>query len=812
MLFKQHIRFLALSLFTATVLAQTNTNEPHIGYLYPSGAQQGTAVEITAGGQFLRDTNEVFVSGEGVHASIIKYFKPVVNLNKEERQLIQKRLKELQEKRTAELKAKDLNSPAPKENITEKENEKTKESKKESGIDTNEVKMPELPLLYNIENKSPAELIHISNVLFGSGQRKQPNRQIAETVLIKIVIDANAPPGDRELRIRTAAGLTNPMVFQVGLLREVRELEPNKRKGAADRRNTQKLPTEQPLDLPVLLNGQIMPGDVDVFRFRAVKGQQLVIETHARSLIPYLADAVPGWFQATLALYDSGGREVAFADDYRFNPDPVLFYLIPQNGEYELEIRDSIYRGREDFVYRIAVGELPFITQMYPLGASVGVKTEAAIEGWNLPSPVLPLDTEPGDKRIRQTSCRKENLLSNLVSYAVDTLAECDENEPNNTAENAQPIRPPIIVNGRIGKPGDIDVFRFEGLAGDKIAAEVYARCLNSPLDSLLRLTDESGKVIAWNDDFVSKDEQLHKDTVGLLTHHADSYLVAELPKDGNYLVHLADSQNHGGDAYGYRLRVAEAKGDFTLRLTPSSIGVRSGATVPVCLHVLRKDGFNGEIEVALKDAPAGFKLSGSRIPAGSDRVRMTITVPREAPDKPVALQLQGIARIDGETIVRPVIPSEDVMQAFLYRHLVLSQQLLVSVQKTRWPTPPIELANNIPIRISAGGTFNVLMKTPRRPMLREIELQLNEAPKGITLRDVNVVPEGLAFKLAVEKNTFRNGFEDNLIIEAFREAPPRSQSGKVTDKKKQRISVGFLPAVPIKIVAIPNGESAGLP
>ena len=45
----------------------------------------------------------------------------------------------------------------------------------------------------------------------------------------------------------------------------------------------------------------------------------------ARELVPYLADAVPGWFQATLVLYDKKGKEVAYADDYRFNPDPTEY-------------------------------------------------------------------------------------------------------------------------------------------------------------------------------------------------------------------------------------------------------------------------------------------------------------------------------------------------------------------------------------------------------------------------------------------------------------------------------------------------------
>jgi len=600
------------------------------------------------------------------------------------------------------------------------------------------------------------------------------------------------------------------MVFQVGLLPEIRELEPNNRQAYPVLPNLSKvlnLPKEKPLELPVLLNGQIMPGDVDRFRFRAEQGQQLVIETQARSLIPYLADAVPGWFQATVALYDARGNEVAFADDYRFNPDPVLFYQILKAGEYELEIHDAIYRGREDFVYRIAVSEQPFITQTFPLGGRVGVKTLASIDGWNLPTTRLPLDTQPGGDCIRQTAYYKVHStpyggkqFSNSIPYAVDTLPECNETESNDTVKDAQRIDLPKIINGRIDRPGDVDVFRLEGRAGDEVVAEVYSRRLNSPLDSLLRLTDASGNVLEWNDDYMIKDSHLHKNMMGLVTHHADSYLMAALPKDGAYYVHLADSQNHGGQPYVYRLRIVPKGGDFALRVTPSSFSVRAGGIVPVCVHALRKDGFDGEIKVVLKDALAGFKLNGGRIPAGNDSVRMTLTAPAKAPEQPVALRLEGRANIGGHTVSHPAFGADDVMQAFLYRHLVPAQELLVSVQKARWGMPPVELLRRGPVRIPAGGSAQVRIRTQKRSNLREMRLELNGAPEGLTLHDVTIVPEGLAFQLKADKDAMQSGFADNLIVEALREFTPKQQEGKPATQKR-RYSMGFLPAIPIEIV-----------
>ena len=228
----------------------------------------------------------------------------------------------------------------------------------------------------------------------------------------------------------------------------------------------------------MLLNGQIMPGDVDRFRFRARQGQQLVIETPAPGdLIPYLADAVPGWFQATLALYDAEGNEVAFADDYRFHPDPVLFFEVPEDGEYELEIRDAIYRGREDFVYRITVGECRSSRASSRWAAGPATATAAVDRRAGTcrrTSCRSMRDTGPGDPS-GSRRCGRTDAISNRVPFAVDTLPECLEAEPNDTPTDAQPVTLPRIVNGRIDRPGDVDVFRFDGRAGDEMVAEVTA-------------------------------------------------------------------------------------------------------------------------------------------------------------------------------------------------------------------------------------------------------------------------------------------------------------------------------------------------
>ena len=46
---------------------------------------------------------------------------------------------------------------------------------------------------------------------------------LVETVTLEVTIDRDADPGERELRLQTESGLSNPLVFCVGQLPEVAE-------------------------------------------------------------------------------------------------------------------------------------------------------------------------------------------------------------------------------------------------------------------------------------------------------------------------------------------------------------------------------------------------------------------------------------------------------------------------------------------------------------------------------------------------------------------------------------------------------------
>ena len=401
---------------------------------------------MVVGGQLLNGATNAYVSGTGVQAAVLEYAKP---LTQREINELRQKLKELQDKRAVAQTNRTEYAPALAPGLTN--------------------------AVWTVEDETMVREIREK---LAASQKRQANPAIAETVTLRITLAPNAELGEHELRLKTQLGLSNPLVFCIGQVPEFDEKAATEIKDVGFRKGMQTKPTrtEMNIALPATVNGQILPGGVARYRFPARSGQRLVIAAAARELIPYLADAVPGWFQASLSLLDAQGHELAYADHFRFHPDPVLYCEVPKDGDYVVEIRDTLYRGREDFVYRITIGELPFLTDVFPLGGQIGGLTTVKLTGWN-----LPVDSLAQVFKVPTTyavSAHGGGRVSNHVPFVADTLPECLNMETNNSPATAEPVALPIIINGRIDQPGHAHVYSFEGRAGQDIVTEVLARRL----------------------------------------------------------------------------------------------------------------------------------------------------------------------------------------------------------------------------------------------------------------------------------------------------------------------------------------------
>ncbi len=747
------ILFLFAAIFFVPASLAQQSRDPRLGYVYPAGGQRGTTVEVTIGGRLLDGTKEALVSGSGVKATIVGVRKPIP----------QKRLNELRDylgearKKIAEAKTLPMFKTDRVEWITS--------TLKEAGASEEEIQQ-----FFQMRKER-------------SDPKRQQNLQLADRATVKLEIAADAPAGPRDLRLLTPAGISNPLVFCVSGLPEQSESEPED--GAA-----KEVPR---VKLPAILNGQILPGEIDRFDFDAARGTRIVVAVHARDLIPYLADAVPGWFQPVVALYDPKHKEVAYADDFRFGPDPVLAYDVREAGVHRLEIRDALYRGREDFVYRIAAGTIPFVTGIFPLGGHVGTPATVDVSGWNLNFSRMkfPAQNEEG---IHPVNSLSNGFAIGDVAYAEDAFRESTEREPNSDQARAQKVELPIIVNGRIDAPGDTDVFSFTCKPGEEIVAEVTARRVNSPVDSWLKITDSAGKQLAFNDDNEDKGS-------GLLTHHADSRLSFTASAEGTYFARIGDSQHKGGPEYAYRLRISAPRPDFALRIVPSAINARTGALVPVTIYALRKDGFSGDIALALKDAPPGFLLEGACIPAGTDKIRATLACPLVATERPLSLVVEGHARIGETDITRKAVPADDLLQAFFYHHLVPAKELLVTVVGPKSGKVPIHVVGDAPMKLPVGGVGKTVLSSKGRPPfnLAEAQAQLVDPPEGISVEGLSAAEGGAALSFRADSSTVKPGTKGNLIVELFGEKTPPPKEGQ--KPVKNRWSMGYLPAIPFEVV-----------
>lgn len=99
------------------------------------------------------------------------------------------------------------------------------------------------------------------------------------------------------------------------------------------------------ISAPVVVSGSLgEAGDPQAFRFSAKKGDQRTIRVESRSL-GFLLDAV-------VKIVDSTGKVLSETDDTSKQPDPVVSFTAPADGDYDIRIFDLYGEGGMRYAYR----------------------------------------------------------------------------------------------------------------------------------------------------------------------------------------------------------------------------------------------------------------------------------------------------------------------------------------------------------------------------------------------------------------------------------------------------------------------------
>jgi WD40 repeat protein len=521
---------------------------------------------------------------------------------------------------------------------------------------------------------------------------------------VELTIAPDARVGTHRFGVRTPLGTPASQSFAVSAYAETNSVEPDDD------------PAKAPVvALPATLLGAIdRPGDVDHFRINAKPGRRLVFETTARALGSNL--------DGTLAILDEGGKVLAEAQAWNGGLDPLLIFEAPRDGVYTLRVVDAQFGGSGNHFYRIQGGAIPYVRSVFPLGVQAGTSAESALamQGPNLDDiKALPLSeaasAEPGTiLRVPATAPGAARPL-NTKSVVVAEGPQAVEAEGNDEPAKAGPVAVPGGVSGRIGKPGDVDHFRFEAKKGRRLVAEVFGRRLGTPVDTVIEVLDANGKPVPravlrpveetevafrdhpstgrnvrltqWNDfaegDFVLVGRELMRlfelprnpdddavfwglghprDNTGQRVaflgttpeHHPqgqaiykveihppgatfpaggvppvtlvyrnddggpgigkDSLLIFDPPADGTYVVRVEDVRGLGGEDYGYHLVVRRPRPDFQVSVSTENPNIPRRGTHVLSVNVVRKDGFEGPVDVRLDGLPPGITATSARI------------------------------------------------------------------------------------------------------------------------------------------------------------------------------------------------------
>ena len=257
-----------------------------------------------------------------------------------------------------------------------------------------------------------------------------------------------------------------------------------------------------------------------------------------------------------------------------------------------------------------------------------------------------------------------------------------------------------------------------------------------------------------------------------------DSVVHFTAPEDGDYTARIGDVQKLGGDNYGYRLTVRHPRPDFRLSVSPRNPNVPRGGAVPITVTAVRLDGFDGSIDVALEDLPAGLRAQPVVIRPG--QISTTLVLSADSAVAATPLKVTG----KSGALTHAANPED---------HLKL-----IAVAAP----PDLTMTAETPeVTVQPGGTAQITVSIARQNGFQgRVPVEVRNLPPYVRVLDV-----GLNGVLITEDESRRS-----FTIEALPMAEPGDQwiyvSGAVETRSPQMSS--YAAPRPIKLHVAPRAST----
>ncbi|MBC8353795.1 MAG: serine protease [Planctomycetes bacterium] len=436
-----------------------------------------------------------------------------------------------------------------------------------------------------------------------------------------VSIASDCPLGIHEARVMSRLGISSSRVFSVGMLPEVTQEKVSTTVADA-----------MPLAVNSICNATLPVRAANHYSVEAKKGQRLLVDCAAKG--------IDSKMNPVLIVADAEGRDLVVE-----RRGGALDFTVPDDGTYVIKVHELTFNGGATHFYRLAVQE---------------VAADASVT--RLPS----------TRSVSSFSWPPANFAQQEAS---------PESEPNNKHAQAQKVSLPCDISGSFYPAADVDTFEFTAKKGDVWWVEVASERLGRPTDASIIVQRVTGE---------GADEQLTdvielSDIASPVKRSSNGYAYdgppynagssdilgkVDIKEDGLYRLQLSDlfGGTRNDPRNEYRLIIRKAAPDFALvawalhmelrngdrNALSKPIALRGGATMAFEVIVVRRDGFDAEIELSMEGLPGGVTSAGLKIPAGKTRGIMLLSARQDAPRGMQIAKFVGRGVIEGKEVVRP--------------------------------------------------------------------------------------------------------------------------------------------------------------
>jgi len=513
----------------------------------------------------------------------------------------------------------------------------------------------------------------------------EPNKYI-------VTIAPDVPPGLIEARITSRLGISSARIFQVGHLPELICNAPNT-----------SLATALPLPINSVCNAVVTAKAIDHYAFDAVAGQRYIVHCQSRGIDSKLDPVV--------IVADSTGRDLVVerrGDTLDFRPTAT--------GKHIIKVHELTFKGGPGYFYRLSLQEIP---------------TDGLVP------------TFPSTQSVSAFSWPPTGLAANASTSEEESI-------------EVQRIALPCDISGRFYPAADVDTFEFSANQGEVWWVEVASERLGRPTDPAIVIqrqtvagTDATWADVAELNDIASpmrpSSNGYAYDGPPFDGGSTDILGKLEIKETGIYRILLSDL--FGGTRRDprnqYRLIVRKAEPDFAAvawglhmelrngdrNALSKPLALRAGSTVALEVVAVRRDGFDGEIRLAMDGLPEGVVAHDLKIAAGKMRGVLLLTARGDAPQGMTQAKLTAHSVIDGRDVSHPVRiaqmawPIPDAWSEIPYPRLV--EGIPVSVTQSEQAPVTIAPVESKVWDVKQGSSAKIPLQLTRRSEFSGSVLQL---------------------------------------------------------------------------------------